>query len=630
MTSAAQTGGVDSTAQRDPRVAIVSLHSHGDRSFLDDRDLAVLAGDMEQLGYPCDHVIAVIDEEGSAPSADETVSRLADMLSDYEVVAYERIFSRALADRLRELRRDATWVHLRGEHELYDPPADFVLDDMSATGLAALTDYVAGDRSAPPRVRVRRGDGVWERVGTEMLAKPPRLAFRPNLKPRVVNPEKLPDFRSFALVGNAGCPYQADARDNPLYDGVEIPDGLGRGCAFCTTGNSYEGRSRDATLETVLEQVRFMRSEAPQLNHLVLKDQNPFAYLTELIEACVSERLAPFTIMLETRADWFLRSGARLERALQACATAGYSIAPFLIGIENFSQPQLDRYNKGIDAKTNIEFLQRLWSLHDRFGDALNLKLGAFGFVLFNPWTTLQDLRVNYDAIVETRFHRLRGHVLLSRARLYPDTALFYLARHDGLLIEEFTSARNDPSRRYGYFPSQPWRFADPDVSHFAELATELSERTAGRDHMTLYRALLEEFETAADAASVQGEQVMERYGRLVSGDRDPASRDRNAGADPALRQRFEALLAPLDLSDGFAGGWTLRTLSRSEAGLGVVLACAGEELLLRFAVRRPGTQRAGFFRSRHYELFYDHSSLSSPQRAALDAICGRLRANDR
>src|SRR5262249_4167762 len=157
------------------------------------------------------------------------------------------------------------------------------------------------------------------------------------------------------------CPFQLDARENPLYAGVNIPDDYGRGCAFCTTGNHYDGRPNAETAASVLEQIRYVRAHAPELILLVLKDQNPFGYLTEVVESCAAERLSGFSLLLETRAEWFLRNATRFDRALAIAHGIGVRIAPFLVGIENFSQPELDRFNKGTTVAANIEFIQTLW-----------------------------------------------------------------------------------------------------------------------------------------------------------------------------------------------------------------------------------------------------------------------------
>lgn len=483
------------------RTALLSLHSHADRSFLDDPVLALLSGDLRSRGHESDVVVAVLEPP-------DDLRGLVAVLGEYDVVAYERIWSRTLAARLQEALPNAVLVHLVGEHVLEDPPADFVCEGELRRTLPALLDHLGGQGPLPRGCRVRTESGF--RVGLGALDDGP-LVYRPNLRPRVLG--AIPPPTRFDLEGNEGCPYQTDARESPVYRGVSIPARYGLGCAFCTTGNRYQGRPAEDAAEHVLTQLRYVRREAPERTALVLRDQNPFAYLPALMEACVAEGLTGFTLLLQTRADWMLRSEARFERALTLAHRAGVRISPFLVGIESFSQPELDRFNKGIDVETNFRFLEavRRW---EREHPAFDLEHASFGFILFSPWTTMEDLRTNYEGIVRSGLDRLRGRILLSVARLYPDTALYYLAERDGLLMA------GEAEGRYGYFPPAPFRFADPRVARFAALAAELSERTGGRDERLLFRALLDAFEEVG-AEDVGAEDVLARWdearGRAVS-----------------------------------------------------------------------------------------------------------------
>src|SRR5581483_5655478 len=81
-------------------------------------------------------------------------------------------------------------------------------------------------------------------------------------------------------------------------------------------------------------------------------------------------------------------------------------------------------------------------------------------FVLYNPWTELRDLSLNLQAIERTGLGEFRGQITRSKLRLYPDTALYYKARQEGLLAERFPYEAMDSARRYGYEAEVPWRFA--------------------------------------------------------------------------------------------------------------------------------------------------------------------------
>lgn len=587
----------------------MSFHSHGDRSFLDDRELAIVSGDLRDDGVSCELVLVAF---GARDAEDRAVARrLAETLEPFDVVIYERVWSRELVERLRAELPDRVFIHGRGEHELEDPPADYVCAGELRETLPALVEFLRGARRAPPPLTLAKRAGGWVDVGEPSLARPRARRYAPNLRPLLVNPEGFPAARTFSIRGNAGCPYQADARDNPLYAGVTIPAGLGRGCAFCTTGNDYEARPARDTAAAVLEQLRYVRTNAPELTRLVLKDQNPFAYLTEVLEAAATEGLGPFTLLLETRADWLTRSARRFDAALHHAGRAGIRISPFLVGIESFSQPELDRYNKGTTAEANIAFIEWLWELRERHGDTLDLDSAAFGFVLFSPWTTLDDLEANLRAIQRTRFDKLRGRVLLSRARLYPDTALYYLAERDGLLVEAFREGE-DNSRRYGYYPARPWRFLHDEIARFAALATELLAQTGGRDEIALFARLVTAFRASASPHTLTAAEILAQPGP----------------APPALRQRFEALVRPIPIDKSFADGWTVAELVTAPGLLRVELAHLGEDrVILEIVPRGPGPRLA---RSRHYDIRARNPALSPVQRRAVDEVCRALTTNDR
>ena len=61
-----------------------------------------------------------------------------------------------------------------------------------------------------------------------------------------------------------------------------------------------------------------------------------------------------------------------------------------------------------------------------------------------------------------TGFEEFRGQVSRAKLRLYPDTALYYKARHEGLIAERFKYDAMDSARRYGYEAEVPWRFKHP------------------------------------------------------------------------------------------------------------------------------------------------------------------------
>jgi hypothetical protein len=578
----------------DTPAAILSFHSHSDRSFLDDRELALLSGTLRQDGIANDLILVVIPPEGEGQGrVVEVEQQLVDVLASYDPIVYERVWSARLVEDLRRRLPDKVFIGLRGEHVLLDSaPADVFCDGEPKR---------QGTRPPAETLFRHEQDGArsWRKPDDGVAAPPRSFGYAPNLRPVIVNADLLPEVRTFSIQGNDGCPFQLDARDNPLYAGVQIPQQYGRGCAFCTTGNHYEGRPNTDTAAAVLEQLRYVRANAPEIRLLVLKDQNPFGYLTEVIERCESEGLGGFSLLLETRAEWLLRNAPRFDRALAVARRIGVQIAPFLVGIENFSQPELDRFNKGTTVAANIEFLETLWRWKEDHGEALDLSHAAFGFILFTPWTTLADLEANLAAIRRTRFDALRGSILLSRVRLYPDTALYYLAERDGLLVDEFDSTAADASRRYGYYPSRPWKHQHDDVAHFAALATQVADRNHSRDMVSLFDTLLAEFRAAgAGWATITADDVWQRYQRQSAGAGKRDDAPPMAPAGPGMRSRLARLVQPLSFDATFAGGWRFAEISAQPGRVEVGLQHDEEPSLVVELV--PRGRGPHFQRSRH------------------------------
>ncbi len=620
----------------DHPVAILSFHSHSDRSFLDDRELALLSGDLRHDGIKNDLVLTVMTAgQEQSPANAEIEDRLVAELRNYDPIVYERVWSPQLVERLRAQLPDKVFIGLRGEHELLDSaPADIYCNAEPRQILAPLIQWLRNSRTDPPAgtlFRDRTADsqkGTWQPPTTTAEVQPSDRTYAPNLRPLVVNPELLPKIRTFSVTGNIGCPFQNDARDNPLYEGTDIPQQFGRGCAFCTTGNVYEGKPNNETAAFVLEQIRHVRSTAPELQLLVLKDQNPFGYLTEVVERCAQEDLRDFALLLETRAEWFLRNSKRFERALEIANQINVRLAPFLVGIENFSQAELDRFNKGIKADLNVEFLETLWKWKEQHGDAFDLSHTAFGFILFSPWTTLQDLEINLAGIRRTKLDRLRGSLLLSRARLYPDTALYYLAKRDGLLVEDFASERDNASQRYGYYPSHPWKHVNADVAHFAELATEVAERNNSRDMVNLFDALLTEFQSRGEEwSAITAEDIWQRYSKQ-HGDRQ--SGGNGAALQPAsedFRARFARLIAPLALDQPFADGWTIAEIQTRPGQVRVHVQHPSEaKLVIELS---PRGEAPRYRRSRHYDIRAQGSEFTASQSEGLRVLAESITTND-
>ena len=132
------------------------------------------------------------------------------------------------------------------------------------------------------------------------------------------------------------------------------------------------------------------------------------------------------------------------------------------VGFENFSQPELDRLNKGTSVAQNIEAIQLLRRLTTDAPDVFSHDHSAAGFITFTPWTTPDDLLANLRVFRELDFSRFRSDLTCARLRLYPEMPLYHAAARDGLLLERMPAGWIETA---GYAADHPWRFRSQETA---------------------------------------------------------------------------------------------------------------------------------------------------------------------
>src|SRR5262245_53692837 len=141
------------TLGRHVRVAILCFHSHSDRSFLDDRELAVLSGQLRQDGIENDLVVVVLDE-GAGRTAGEPNAliheRLLEVLRGYDLVAFQRVWRTELIAEIRAQVPGKPFVFCEGEHPVPAPFADYVATIPLVESLGGLVRSLERGQEALP------------------------------------------------------------------------------------------------------------------------------------------------------------------------------------------------------------------------------------------------------------------------------------------------------------------------------------------------------------------------------------------------------------------------------------------------------------------------------------------------
>lgn len=428
-------------------VAILLFQVDQERNYIHDDNLPALSAQLAARGVKS----AIFEATLPAIDADDAddlsvLDALAERVRGvYRVCVYTRLWSEEVFRRLRALLPEVVWVYV-GDARVAFEGTDHAVDLSQVETLIAIAEAVGEGRAVDP--------AAFHLPPTEKNAHAHHSA---NLLRVVVG--KRPK-RPAVVHGSPGCAYSADVRENPYFRDVPFPDErvVLKGCSFCASGGI--GRLPAAeTLQSVLLQVDNILATQPDVSEIQVNDQNPFPYLVRFVERVGERTRRPISILIETRADWLLGSLPVMERALETARRFGHRILLFLVGVESLSQKDLDLYNKGVTVAQNERAVMECRRLRERYPDVYSTDRAAFGFILYNPWTELRDLALNIEAAERVGLQEFRGQLSRAKLRLYPNTALFYKAQHEGLLAERFPYEAMDSARRYGYEAEIPWRF---------------------------------------------------------------------------------------------------------------------------------------------------------------------------
>jgi pyruvate-formate lyase-activating enzyme len=457
-----------------------------------------------------------------------------------DVLVVERVVDVATVAALRRARPDLVIVLVaRGEGFAQIEGVDWALvDDAQAVtpGLRAHpTDEFrrafvrwldapdeASREDVPGMARLHAGEPRAPKSSIAVLRSRERLGFAPAL-----DGETLflgadgPPPRWYTVYGNAGCPYARDVAEVAAYRGLPVLDappahaagelsGLARyGCSFCHMGGDYEKRADEEVVAGVVDQVAYLLAALPDLDRVILSDQNPQRYLARLLEVAASRGLRPLRWLIQTRADAFLRDLEHVRRATEVAERVGARLALYLVGFESFSDEELERYNKGLSADTLVAAVGAMRALREssrgRFDFA---EIRGHSLILFNPWTRPSHLLESAEAMRANGLAELFHDVAWNRLRLYPNLPIHHLAARDGLIADAFADASlAGATREKGYNVETPWRFQDARTALAYELCARL-KRTLGREGELAQLRAVSRFAGALEAGAPVGGDV--------------------------------------------------------------------------------------------------------------------------
>lgn len=496
------------------RIAFLHPYKMEDHYFVEAIETATI-GDLVTDGHEAEAADFLFEP---ARGEDEQVREMRAALDEagYDLVFLERPWS---DDMVRALDRSRTIAY--GRPELVERG---LLDvGVASPTRRAVRDLVAAFASGKDPLGiagmlVRRGTTVQRTPSEEPVSTLRDLQdARFDYGRRRVLSRRSANARRAVVLANLGCAYRNVPNRTGTFDGVDMPESVSTaGCTFCDV-IAYEKMTERDAVDLITSQVRAVLRDRPEVTEIAIKDDYAVRYIGALGDALRPLGLGDREVLLSSRSDYLLEFRHEIEEAL-----AGRFPTPigfYLLGFENFSQAELDRFNKGMSASQieRVLVLMREWT--ERFPGRFRVTPTG-GFILFTPWTTLEDLRINANAIRQHGFERYRGRALLSQLRLYPNLPLYWLAKRDGLLVEEFARPDMSDARRRGYEADMGWRFKDERVAAVHRRLLD-AKSVADSD-------LFDVFEDALDDAAGVARGKRDRPLRMVRAPRD-MSRERPA-----------------------------------------------------------------------------------------------------
>lgn len=510
-------------------------------------------------------------------------------------------------------------------------------------GLPGLGRVVSIERDVPHYGAVEVGH-LQDWLGLRLAGPPPRALVVDHAVPDYACAPVAPDpgfvFSMLTVIGGAPCAYRRPLRANPWFCDLDL-SGANRlwGCSFClgdVVGTNWDRLVSSPVALALLQIGRFRETAPPErrTDRYRLWASGTFHRMDEFFAGVLAMDLPPSEFHFSCRPDEFLGRAGMVEALLPDLRRRGHSLHIWNMGVENFSVDENARFNKGLDTAQVERALDRLRGLEERWPETFVFtRHGGLSFILFTPWTTLDDLALNAR---EARRLGVDPVFLRSRLQVRPSTPIALLAARDGLTAPRFEqeSPLDFSCQCHPDEEEIPWRFRHPEVAVAYRvmlrlgddsripasdpLRRSLAEMMAGLPPEARDRALILEVLADLLRAGALGDEGIRPALEAALASRfpeGPAAR----GGGPA--GRFRRLLAPVAAGGPRTlAGYQLEGVERDTSeGDGVRLILAARSDRLVFSVFPDDPARPAAVRGGGWRLVYPPTlALDSPARVRL------------
>jgi len=301
--------------------------------------------------------------------------------------------------------------------------------------------------------------------------------LRPGFQRRALNRAPWVHSPLIRVVSGAPCEYRTPVSANPFYRELRLP-APSMACSFCATV-PLQKPAQDVVAHAAREVAAACRRLPRRVERrFELRCQGLWRRLEEFTLELIRLEARDAELIFAPRIDELLATRAALRRCLPRLSRRGLAVRIYGMGVENFSPRENLRLNKGVTPRQVHEAVSFIRATLAAWPGHFRCDPGRLSMILFTPWTTLQDLRLNGAHIAHCPLIDPCG-VLGQRLQLFADRPITRLAERDGLVVKRGGPFYNSGCIIRAEQREIPWRFKHPEVALLWQLARRLA--AAGR-----------------------------------------------------------------------------------------------------------------------------------------------------
>ena len=320
----------------------------------------------------------------------------------------------------------------------------------------------------------------------------------------VLGPRDPRPITAIDLRINIACGYKRSTAENPFYrDVLADPEvATHRGCAHCLSARPDVQSTPEQTARLLVERIRSDRQVFPAVETFWLGFAETFydALAIAFRNGHDDPAWRGITLSMQCRPDVIAQRAAEIEALAAEADACGTKLRIGVVGFENFSPREIEALNRGAppDSLDAAAVIVNRWLV--RTPPGLVVRDFTPSFILFTPWTRVDDLEINLERIFA---HNL-WEANIERLRIGPGTPAFIKAQHDGLIADGPVAAAAHPN---GYSSERELRFADPRVAAVCA-GFERLRPLAFNEQPELLASILDVVRSASDPAALDWDGI--------------------------------------------------------------------------------------------------------------------------